>query len=343
MQPVIEVQNLSKNFTIRYREDWRVYTYRKQAVRNVSFSVFPGEILAIVGESGSGKTTLGKMMVNLVRPSSGQILLNGQPVQRLSQRRFQPLRHLIQMVFQNPYASLNPMMTVREHLEEALRLADVTDPHAIEQEIQQLTQLVKLSPQVLTEYPDQLSGGECRRVNLARILARRPRILILDEPVASLDFAIKQIIVDLLLELHQKLGLTYIWISHDLEIVQAVAHRILVMFDGEILEEIPRDGSRRDGCGHPYTEILFTAAHRLHTWEQEDFSTLGAVLPQPTAGTTMASRERGCRFRSFCQRYRTIGRPKLCRETPPRFKTVSQNHLVRCHFPWIENPEVTPK
>ncbi len=343
MQPIIELHHVSKQFTFRYREDWRVRTYRKHAVRNVSFGVYPGEIVAIVGESGSGKTTLGKMMVNLLQPTSGLILVNGEPTNRLSQRQLQSLRHRIQMVFQNPFATLNPMMTVKEHLEEALQLAGIREPAAKEQETQRLIQLVKLQPQLLNHYPDQLSGGECRRVNLARILARRPQVLILDEPVASLDFAIKQTIVELLLDLHHKLGLTYIWISHDLEIVEYVAHRILVMFDGQVLEEIPRNGSQNDCCAHPYTRVLLTAARHLYSWEEASFCSLGVALPfrEPT-GLSPSSREQGCSFRPYCQRYRAMGHPGKCRKAEPRFKTVSKNHRVRCHFPWIENSEVTP-
>ena len=226
----------------------------------MSFNIYKNEIVGVVGESGSGKTTLGRLMINLLKPDKGEIFIQNQNVTNLSNKAFLPFRNKIQMVFQDPLSSLNPSLNVYDHLLEAVRLTGLKQKEESDKRVKELLEQVHLPLDKLNAYPHQLSGGECRRVGLARIIALKPEILILDEPVASLDQTIKHTIIDLLLEIKEKRGLTFIWISHDLEIVSQIADRILVMYRGKLVESFSPKELKNTTFLHPYTENLLSAA-----------------------------------------------------------------------------------
>ncbi|NOX37026.1 MAG: ABC transporter ATP-binding protein [Calditrichaeota bacterium] len=339
MIDILEVRDLRKDFYLKERVGWRKRKRVIPALRGVSFTVRRGEILGIVGESGCGKTTLGKLLVRLLEPSSGDILLKGRRVTAMPQSQFRKYRRIIQMVFQNPYASLNPAMNIQKHFEEVIALTGKVRPQQFQSRIYALLKQVHLQPSVLTQYPHQLSGGECRRVGLARILALEPEILILDEPVASLDISIKGSIIDLLLELQKKKNLTYIWISHDIEVIQRVSHRILVMFAGEIVEIFTPNHESQEHFNHPYTRVLMEAAAKVQRH-------LGLWTPNPERYERLfesqlpADAPNQCIYQPYCDRFIHAGSPSVCCSVKPPLRHVADQHYVACHFPWNEKARV---
>ena len=339
MIPVIEINNISKIFVQKFRDGFKKKIKCHVALRDVNFQVFPGEVVGIVGESGSGKTTLGKIVVHLLTPTTGSVYVKGTEITRLTQRQFRPLRRTIQMVFQNPYASLNPGMNIREHLVEAVRLSGIRDKAAVDRKIHLLLEQVQLSPTILRQYPNQISGGEGRRIGLARVLALNPEIIVLDEPVASLDLSIKGELIALLLKLQEKRQLTYLWISHDIQVIHRVADVIVVMFSGEVVEIIPAGERSTDVYQHPYTEILFQTAQKLQSGQTE--VTFNSEMYQRLFTAAIADEnEKQCVYYPYCTRYFRAGKPQICQMARPELKQVGPRHFVRCHFPWKEKVKV---
>jgi peptide/nickel transport system ATP-binding protein len=259
MTPLLSAVEVTKQYRLR-RPGWR--TAMLTAVDHVSFDLGPGETLGIVGESGSGKSTLGRCILHLTPVTAGRVVLEGRDIQALSERQMLPLRRKMQMVFQNPLTSFNPMMTIGQALMDAMRLMpDLDDKHR-QQRAFALLEQVQLDNRIANLYPYEISGGQLQRAGIARALAPEPAMLFLDEPTSALDVSIQGQIVNLLLDLQKDHRLAYIFVSHDLRVVHYLAQRILVMHQGQVVEQ----GSKEavfSAPQHPYTRTLIEAAH-LH-------------------------------------------------------------------------------
>jgi peptide/nickel transport system ATP-binding protein/oligopeptide transport system ATP-binding protein len=290
-----------------------------RAVDDVSFAIRPGETLGLVGESGSGKTTVGRSLVGLIRPTAGRIALAGHDIATLSRDEREALPRRIQMVFQDPYGSLNPRFSVEKTLGEVLAFHRIVKREAIGGEVRRLMDLVGLSASLAGRLPRHLSGGQRQRVGLARALAVRPSVLVLDEPVAALDVSIQAQVLNLLQELRAELGLTMLFIAHELGVVRYVSDRVAVMYLGAILET----GTSAEifaAPRHPYTLSLIAAMPRLVPEKRSRPPVLGSE----SGGS--AGADGGCRFRARCPRAAPI-----C-ATPPPLARLSPTHAALCHF-----------
>jgi oligopeptide transport system ATP-binding protein len=257
-EPLLEVTDLVKHFPVKRGLLIDRTVDQIRAVDGVSFSVAPGETLGLVGESGSGKSTLGRAVLQLVKPTSGSVRFEGREIAGLSRRAMRPLRREMQMVFQDPQASLNPRRRVGQIIGEPLRLQGVAKGGELRREVQGLLQRVGLAPEHYDRFPHEFSGGQRQRVGIARAIALRPKLIIADEPVSALDVSIRAQIVNLLADLQEELGLTYVFVAHDIGIVRHVSDRIAVMHEGKIVEEGPADRV----CEQPrdaYTKQLLAA------------------------------------------------------------------------------------
>ncbi|QDL91724.1 dipeptide ABC transporter ATP-binding protein [Paroceanicella profunda] len=260
MSTVLEVSNLTKHFPVR-RGLLRRQVGAVQAVSDVSFSVKAGETLAIVGESGCGKSTTGRALLRLLEPSAGSVKLDGEEITALPPSRLRAARRQMQMVFQDPFGSLNPRMTVREILVEPMVLHGIASGARADARVSELLRTVGLAPYHAERYPHEFSGGQRQRICIARALATRPRLIVCDEPVSALDVSVQAQIVNLLQDLQREFGLTYVFISHDLAVVRHIATRVAVMYLGRIVEEAETSALFADPR-HPYTRALIAAAPR---------------------------------------------------------------------------------
>ena len=289
-----------------------------RAVDDVSFAIAPGETLGLVGESGSGKTTVGRALLRLNRPTAGRMILDGQDIATLPKAERAALPRRIQMVFQDPYGSLNPRFSVEKALAEVLAFHAIVPRPEIGREVRRLLGLVGLSASLADRLPRHLSGGQRQRVGIARALAVRPSVLVLDEPVAALDVSIQAQVLNLLQELRTTLGLTMLFIAHELGVVRYVSDRVAVMYRGAILET----GTSQEifsAARHPYTESLLAAAPRLVPQKR-------SRPPVLASDAASAAQDGGCRFRARCP----MAAP-LC-ATPPPVVGLSASHRVACHF-----------
>ncbi len=290
-----------------------------KAVDSVSFAIRPREIVSLVGESGSGKTTLGRSILRLVEPSGGAVRFRGEDVLRLSQPNMRRMRRQMQMIFQDPYSSLNPRMSVRAILEEALRVHSMRPEAEIGRRVDELLDLVGLSPSHADRLPRDFSGGQRQRIGIARALSLEPAFIVADEPVSAVDVSVQAQIMNLLLELRDRLDLTMLFIAHDLGVVRYVSTRVLVMYLGRIVESAPR----RDLFAtprHPYTQGLLRAAPRTDPTRR---SAAVAVMGEPPSPLDPPP---GCHFHTRCPIASA-----LCREKRPPLAAASADHLVACH------------
>jgi oligopeptide/dipeptide ABC transporter ATP-binding protein len=290
-----------------------------RAVDGVSLTVAPREVLGLVGESGSGKTTIGRAILGLHRPSAGHILFEGQDVGALHGAGLRKFRRRVQMVFQDPYSSLNPKLPIGSAIAEVLRFHQIVPAAEVDAEVRRLLGLVGLHSDMAARRPRNLSGGQRQRVGLARGLAVRPGFIVLDEPVAALDVSIQAQILNLLRDLGRELGLTMLLIAHELGVVRHMSNRIAVMYLGQIME-IGTTEEIFERPGHPYTRGLLAAAPRLQPAKRQRAAVLQGDVPSPLDIPT------GCRFRTRCP----MAAPR-CTETPPEV-VLSATHMARCHF-----------
>ena len=318
---LVDIQNLKVYFPIRSGLIPRVAGYVK-AVDDVTLNIDKGEVFGLVGESGSGKTTLARALLRLVEPNSGHILFDDVDLLKIGRSSLKHLRKDMQVVFQNPFLSLNPRMIVRNQIAEPLKAHTKMSEAEITQRASELLKLVGLSDEHLWKYSIELSGGQAQRVCIARALALSPKLVILDEPTSSLDVSVQAQILNLLEDLQKRLGLTYLLITHDLGVVEYIADRVAVMYLGKIAEvgtfsEIFQDPA------HPYTEALLSAVPKVDPAPTDKARIiLRGNIPSPASPPT------GCRFHTRCQKY--IG--DICRNVEPNLTTLSATRKVACHL-----------
>jgi peptide/nickel transport system ATP-binding protein/oligopeptide transport system ATP-binding protein len=318
---LLEVTDLSKHFKSR-RGLASLLTGQGRtipAVDGVSFYLKENETVGLVGESGCGKTTIGRTVLRLTDPTGGRILFGGRDITHLDRTEMRPLRREMQMIFQDLDAGLNPKMRVRDILREALTVFERPSDADIERRSRELLEQVNLKESKLASFPTELSGGEKRRVGIARVLAVRPRLIVADEPTSALDVSIQAQVVNLLRDLQKQLGLSYLFISHDLPVVELVSHKVAVMYLGRIVEMGLAETIAR-APRHPYTQVLWSSAAEKRTTEAGVFD-----FERPASG---------CRFAPRCPRYQEMGHPAVCTDagSEPPLRDTGKGHVVACHF-----------
>jgi peptide/nickel transport system ATP-binding protein len=328
--PLLSVEGLTKHFPVLGGAIIRHRTGLVHAVDGIDFTVNEGETLGIVGESGCGKSTTGRMVARLLQPTAGKILYRGQDITRLPERAMRPLRRDIQIVFQDPLSSLNPRMTVGSIIGAPLKVQGMLAGAALRKRVQELLDRVGLSAEHYNRYPHEFSGGQRQRVGIARALALQPKLVICDEPVSALDVSVQAQIVNLLLDLQRDLGLSYVFIAHDLAIVRQMADRVAVMYLGKIVEIADR-AELYSAPRHPYTVSLLSAAP-VAAARRGQPSRLILHGDLPSADNLPS----GCRFRTRCWRA-----AELCSQTEPPLSQLADGHLVACHFPVAKDAPVT--
>ena len=304
------------------------------AVDGVSFYLRENETVGLVGESGCGKTTIGRTVLRLTDPSSGRIVFDGRDITRLSRAELRPLRREMQMIFQDLDAGLNPKMRVHAILREALTVYERPSDAEIARRIRELLEQVNLKDSKLANFPSQLSGGEKRRVGIARVLAVRPRLIVADEPTSALDVSIQAQVVNLLRDLQKHLGLTYLFISHDLPVVELVSQKVAVMYLGRIVEMGLAESIAHQPL-HPYTRILWSSLADKRSTEVNLYARGGATAARGTWGVfDFEQPVSGCRFAPRCPLYQDKGRPAVCTDpaSEPPLRDVGKGHVVACHF-----------
>ncbi len=320
-QPIIRGEALRKSFRGPSRGIGRGYA-ELRAVDSVTLDVMPGETLGLVGESGCGKSTLGRLLLRLQEPTSGRICFEGQDITDLSQSALRPFRSKMQIIFQDPYSSLNPRMTVQAALSEALRVhAMVSSASEEQQRIAALLERVGLRPEHMRRYPHEFSGGQRQRIGIARALAVSPSFIVADEPVSALDVSIQAQIVNLLGDLQEELGLSYLFIAHDLHVVEHVSRRVAVMYLGRIVE-LATSAQIYEEPRHPYTEALLSAAPEPDPKAPRRRLLLEGDVPSPLDPPS------GCTFHPRCP----IAEKGLCDREVPVLRAVELGHEVACHL-----------
>jgi len=321
MSPLVAVENLTKHYR---REGVFSATEVVRAVEDVSFTIAAGETLGLVGESGCGKSTLGRAILRLHEPTSGKVTIDGVDVTALSSGELRAFRRRAQIIFQDPYASLNPRMTVGDAIEEPLAIHRLHGDRAGRRaRVAQLLDRVGLRPDAAGRYPHEFSGGQRQRIGIARALAVEPKFLVADEPISALDVSIQAQIVNLLVELQTESNLTYLFVSHDLKIVRHVCDRVAVMYLGRIVEEAAVDALYARPL-HPYTQALLSAVPVPDPTRKSTRIVLVGDVPSPSAPPP------GCAFHPRCPTYAAKNGPEICRTQRPVLTDV--NHRVACHF-----------
>jgi oligopeptide/dipeptide ABC transporter ATP-binding protein len=329
---ILEVMNLRKYFSQHkgLLSPFQGGNGHIPAVDDVSFYLKENETMGLVGESGCGKTTIGRLILKLTPPLSGKIIFDGRDITLLSQRTFRPFRSQVQMIFQDLDAALNPKMRIRAILKEAITVHHPMSDAEADFKISELLEKVNLKKSKLSNFPHELSGGEKRRVGIARALAVGARLIVADEPTSALDVSIQAQVVNLLKDLQKNLGLSYLFISHDLRVVELMSHKVAVMYLGKIVEMGLADRIANQSC-HPYTNILWSSLVEKKNREAKDISGKGGW------GVYDFTRvHSGCRFAPRCPVYEAKGRPSICTDpsSEPQLRDIGNAHKVACHFPF---------
>ena len=326
MKPLLELDQISKHFLLRSSLLGRLLAGQPNrvvhAVNGVSMEVYEGETLGLVGESGSGKSTLGRVAIRLQEPTSGTVRFRGQDLGRLSAAQMRWLRREMQIIFQNPYSSLNPRKSVRDIIGSALMARGIRSFHEREREIRYLLQRAGLPERFIEMYPHQLSGGQRQRISILRALAVRPRLVVADEPVSALDVSVQAQILQFLEELKREFGLTYLFISHDLRVVYHISDRVAVMYLGKLVE-VGRCEDIYHNPQHPYTKALLASIPKLENRTLTGGRpVLEGSLPSPL------NPPKGCPFHTRCP----VKLGRVCEEEPPPWASIRPGHQAACHL-----------
>ena len=328
-EPVLAVRNLVKHFPVRSSGLMRRQIGVVHAVCGVSFDLYPHETLGLVGESGCGKSTTGRALLGLHPATSGEVLFKGHDLTKLSNRHLRPLRRDIQIVFQDPYASLNPRVPVNEILAEPLKIHGLYGKHGGSR-VRELLETVRLNPEHGNRYPHEFSGGQRQRIGIARALALEPEVIVLDEPVSALDVSIQAGVINLLEELQERLGVAYVFIAHDLSVVRHIAHRVAVMYLGKMVEIADRN-ELFSRPAHPYTQALMSAIPLPDPRKERTRQRIiiAGDVPSPVSPPS------GCRFRTRCQKFAnqlTEAQRQVCIEEEPLLIDRGVGHPAACHY-----------
>lgn len=327
MENLLKVENLKKYFVVGHKDFFKTKPIYLRAVDGVSFEINKGETLGLVGESGCGKSTLARTIIRLYDPTAGDVYINGENIAKMSHKNLIPKRRNIQMIFQDPYASLNPRMTVGDIIAEplevfrSLKLLDITRKE-IKEQVKYLLEVVGLSGSHINRYPHEFSGGQRQRIGIARALALKPKLILCDEPVSALDVSIQAQIINLLQELQDKFSLTYLFIAHDLSVVKHISNRVAVMYLGKIVEIADYKDIYNDPM-HPYTKALLSAVPIPDPEKEKNRKRiiLEGDVPSPI------EEYKGCRFYDRC-----YSRMPICKEKEPVLKEIKNGHQVACHL-----------
>jgi oligopeptide/dipeptide ABC transporter ATP-binding protein len=314
---ILEVNNLKKWFPIHGGLMLKVEGYVK-AVDDISFKVYRGETLGLVGESGCGKSTLARSVLRLIEPTSGEVYFEGTDIIKLNPKQMREKRKDMQIIFQDPFGSLNPKMRVGQIIGEPLKVHGVGTDVEINKRVEELLSIVGLKPEHTKRYPHEFSGGQRQRIVIARALALNPKLIICDEPVSALDVSVRSQILNLLEDLQKELGLTYLFISHDLSVVEHICSRVAVMYLGSVVELAAKDELFNNPL-HPYTKALLSAIPTIDVESRKEKITLEGDVPSPV------DPPEGCRFHTRCRYAKEI-----CKTTP-QLIDVGSGHYVACH------------
>lgn len=320
MEELLRITDLKKHFKAKTgffgRQGAKV-----RAVDGISFSLRSGETMGLVGESGCGKSTTGRLILRLIEPSEGKIEFEGQDITEMTKGKLRALRKQMQIIFQDPFASLNPRMTVQQIISQGLRTHNLCKAGTEEESIITILEKVGLEADYKNRYPHEFSGGQRQRIGIARALVLSPKLIVADEPVSSLDVSIQAQIINLMKDLQEEFGLSYLFIAHDLSVVEHVSNRVAVMYLGKIVE-LATDYEIYNHPQHPYTQALLSAVPLLDpTIRKEDRIILKGDVPSPI------SPPKGCRFNTRCWQTRAE-----CKTIEPEFKDIGNEHLVACHL-----------
>lgn len=318
-QVILQVNHLKKYFSIRggvlSREIGQI-----KAVDDVSFSVRKGETLGLVGESGCGKSTTGRSILRLIEPTAGQVLFEGHDITKLSSEELRRMRRDMQIVFQDPFASLNPRHNIQRILEEPLIIHRIGNAKERKERVEHLLEVVGLCAEYTKRYPHQFSGGQRQRIGIARALAVNPKLIIADEPVSALDVSIQSQVLNLMQDLQQEYDLTYVFIAHDLSVVKHISDRVGVMYLGRLVELADKD-CLYSAPKHPYTQALLSAVPNIDPDVKKERIVLQGDVPSP------ANVPQGCAFHTRC-----ASAMEICKSNRPEWKPVEENHYVACHL-----------
>ena len=317
--PLLSVKGLVKHFPVK-KGVLQQTVGQVRAVDGVSFDIGPGETLGLVGESGCGKSTVGKTILKLIDPTAGEVRLSGTRIDGLSKSEMRPFRRQLQVVFQDPYSSLNPRLTVRDIVAEPLRNYGIATGAELESQVAGLVQKVGLRVEALDRYPHEFSGGQRQRIGIARALALRPSLIICDEPVSALDVSVQAQVINLLVDLQRDFGLSYLFVAHDIAVIEHISHRVAVMYLGKIVELADR-AALFAKPQHPYTEALLSAVPVPDPEVERKRIILTGDVPSPIDPPS------GCRFRTRCPL--TFDR---CAQEEPVMREVAPGHHVACHL-----------
>ncbi|MFD2444732.1 ABC transporter ATP-binding protein [Bacillus sp. CGMCC 1.16607] len=311
-EPLLQIRNLKKYYKVGGKQ--------LKAVNDVSLDIYPGETIGLVGESGCGKSTAGKTIIRLHEPTSGEVVFDGENVFKLKGRSLNKLKKDMQIIFQDPYSSLNPRMTVEDLIGEPLDLHKIAKGKERRERIIELLELVGLKAEHINRFPHEFSGGQRQRIGIARALALNPKFIVCDEPISALDVSIQAQVVNLLKDLQDKMNLTYLFIAHDLSMVKYISDRILVMYLGNMVELTDSDSLYKEPL-HPYTRALLSAVPIPDPFVERERIVLEGEVPSPIDPPS------GCVFRTRCQ-YAT----DICASSVPEWREVKKGHFTACHL-----------